>query len=201
MKIKNITASALGVLIITFILIAIYWQSNKEIPVVIQAGHEGRLIGNTGAYYNGVSETDWNIYVANEVAKKLKTWGIKYKRVGADIPFLKAKIAVAIHFDGAKNRCSSGASIGYKNSESKAFAKRWKRLYSKYYPFRWKKDNFTKNLSNYYGYYYIDTKKFIVLELGEISCNRELKWLKPRLKMIAKMIALTIAQELGYSPR
>jgi len=201
MKIANKSAVAIAFTIFLFILLAIYWHSKETIPVVIQAGHEGRVSGKTGTYYKGISETKWNIYVANLVAKQLTLWGIKNKRVPAKLPFVKAKIAVAIHFDGAKRVCSSGASVGYKNSQSKSLATRWKRLYSKYYPFSWQKDNFTKNLSNYYGYYHIDAEKFLVVELGEITCKKQVKWLKPRLKKIAKMLAFTIAKELGYSPR
>ena len=201
MKIKNLIAVTIAIIIFVLIAFAIFWHNKEPIPVVIQAGHEGRSSGNTGAYANGISELKWNIFVANEVAKQLKQWDIKYKRVGAKPTLLKAKIAVAIHFDGAKKSCSSGASVGYKNKESKEFANRWKKIYSKYYPFNWQKDNFTKNLSDYYGYYYIDAKKFLVLELGEISCAKEAKWLKAHLKKIAKMIAYTIARELGYMPR
>ena len=201
MKIVNKSAVVIASIIFLLISLAIYWNSKKPIPVVIQAGHEGRNSGKTGSYYKGISEVKWNVFVANEVSKELTLWGIKNKRVPAKLPFLKAKIAVAIHFDGAKRACSSGASVGYKDSNSKEFATRWRRLYSRYYPFSWQKDNFTKNLSNYYGYYYIDAEKFLVLELGEITCKKQVRWLKPRLKKIAKMVAFAIAKELGYSPR
>jgi len=56
---------------------------------------------------------DWNILVANEVAKDLKKNGIDVTRVGADIHFANTKIAISIHFDGSDSRCSTGASIGY----------------------------------------------------------------------------------------
>ncbi len=46
-------------------------------------------------------EVDWNIVVADEVAKILGERGIHFTRVGADIPFTNAEIAVAIHFDGS----------------------------------------------------------------------------------------------------
>ena len=200
MKIKNIAGVSFSLLIIFLIIFAIYWHSKEPIAVVVQAGHEGRIDGNTGAVYGKLQEVKWNIIVANEVAKQLKKWDIQVKRVPADTKLIKAKIAVAIHFDGTNKKCSSGASIGYKSDTSKEFAKRWKRAYSHYFPFGWQEDNFTRNLANYYGYYYIRADKFLVLELGEITCKKQTKWLKPRLKKIGKLIAYTIARELGYAP-
>jgi len=190
------------IFLIILILIAItyFWAKMQPVTVVIQAGHEGRKTGNTGSSYRNLKEVKWNIYVANEVAKQLEAWDIRVKRVGANLSPIEAKIAVAIHFDGSKRICGSGASVGYNNSASKAFANRWKKLYKKYFPFKWKEDNFTKNLSDYYGFKYIKAKKFIVLELGEISCNKQTKWLKPRLKKIAHLIAYAIAKELGFAP-
>jgi N-acetylmuramoyl-L-alanine amidase len=199
--IKNITALTISIIILIAIAFAIYWSYQRPIPVVIQAGHEGRTTGNTGSVYKGNKEVEWNTLVANEVAKKLESWGIKTKRVGAKTPLLKAKIAIAIHFDGASKPCSSGASIGYPNIGSKKLALKWKRNYKKYYPFEWQKDNFTKNLSDYYAYYTIRAEKFLVLELGELTCDRQLRWLKPRRKKIAHLIAATIATEFGLHPK
>jgi len=190
----------LSIIIICLTIFSIFWYKKEPIPVVIQAGHEGRVVGNTGSSYGLISETKWNVYVANQAARQLKLWGIKVLRVSADTKLIKAKVAVAIHFDGSSKHCDSGASIGYKNKKSKEFAIRWKHLYSKHFPFKWHKDNFTKNLSNYYGYYYIRAEKFLVLELGEITCKKQTKWLRPRLKKIANLIAYAIARELGYAP-
>jgi len=200
MRIQNFVAVVISIIVLFILIISIYWSQKKPIPVIIQAGHEGRTVGNTGSSYKNIREVDWNIYVANEVSKQLTTWGIKNLRVGADTKLLKAKIAVAIHFDGAKRHCASGASIGYEDSNSKEFASRWKKLYRSYFPFKWQEDNFSRNLSNYYGYYYIRADKFLVLELGEITCPKQTKWLKPRLKQIAHLVAYAIARELGYGP-
>lgn len=92
---------------------------------------------------------------------------------------------------------SSGASVGYPNAKSKAFAQHWKKLYKAYFPYRWHRDNFTQTLSDYYAYDRIDAQKFLVLELGEITCEKQTKWLKPRLKKIAHLLAYAIAKELG----
>jgi N-acetylmuramoyl-L-alanine amidase len=198
MNIKNKAATFFAILILFLITFILYKSSIKPISVVIQAGHEGRVSGNTGAESLFYKEENWNIIVANEVAKKLSSWNIDVKRVPAKVSFMRAKIAVSIHFDGAKRTCNSGASIGYPSSNSSAFAKRWKNLYGDYFPFKWHEDNFTENLKEYYAYRYIRADKFLILELGEITCDKQTKWLYPRLKKIAHLIAYAIATELGH---
>jgi N-acetylmuramoyl-L-alanine amidase len=198
MNSNKIATKIFAIILIVLIGYITYIATRPSIPVIIQAGHQGRTSGNTGAENGNEREVIWNILVANEVAKQLETWGIESLRVPADTKFLKAKIAVAIHFDSAKRICHSGASIGYPNSNSLSLANRWKSLYNSYFPFGWHEDNFTPNLKNYYAYHWIKADKFVVLELGELTCDKQLKWLKPRLKQIAHLIAYAIATELGY---
>lgn len=198
MHTKNKAATFFALLTLGLLAFILYWGSTKPIDVVIQAGHEGRTSGNTGTQTYQYREVLWNILVADEVAKQLKAWGIhSVKRLPAKLHFVRAKIAVSIHFDGAKVSCNSGASIGYPNKDSYGFAKRWKSLYQDYFPFKWHRDNFTPNLRNYYGYQWIKADKFLLLELGELTCDTQTKWLKPRLKKIAYLVAYAIATELG----
>ena len=197
MIIKNKTASFFALIIILFIAYILYWGTTKPVSVVVQAGHEGRTSGNTGAESSLYREEEWNIFVADEVAKKLRSWDIDVKRMPAKVRFTRAKIAVSIHFDGATTPCNSGASIGYPSDASYDFAQRWKKLYSSYFPYRWQKDNFTKNLKEYYAYRWIRADKFLLLELGEITCDTQATWLKPRLKKIAHLVAYAIATELS----
>jgi len=194
---KNKAATFFAILIILLMAFILYWSSTKPVSVVIQAGHEGRISGNTGAESSLYREEEWNILVADEVTKKLRSWDIEVKRVPAKVRFTRAKIAVSIHFDGAKIPCNSGASIGYPSSNSYEFARRWEKLYKNYFPFGWHEDNFTSNLKEYYAYRWIRAEKFLILELGEITCVKQTKWLKPRLKKIAHLIAYSIATELG----
>jgi len=198
MKFEKIIKQFFAIVIIGIIGYITYIATKPVIPVLIQAGHEGRLSGNTGAENGLDREVEWNIIVADEIYRVLKTWGIESKRIPADTNFENAEIAVAIHFDSAKNICHSGASIGYPNKDSIDFANRWRELYSQYFPFGWHDDNFTNNLKYYYAYHWIRSKKFLVLELGELTCQEQLKWLKPRLKQIAHLIAYAIAKELGH---
>ena len=196
MHVKNKAASFFAILIILLIVYVIY-MGVRTTEVVIQAGHEGRKTGNTGAQTKLYKEVDWNVLVADEVAKHLQEWDIEVKRVPAKLSLMRANIAVSIHFDSAEQICSSGASVGYPNTESQAYAQEWKTLYKEYFPFKWHRDNFTETLSDYYGYRWIRAEKFLVLELGELTCKKQTKWLKPRLMKIAHLIAYSIATELG----
>lgn len=174
-----------------------YTSGYKHADVLIQAGHEGRNHGYTGAESKYGKEMDWNRDVANEAARILEAAGVSVIRTGAKMPIAKVKLALSIHFDGSKKPCRSGASIGYGKAMHKTLADKWKSIYSKVYPFDWMEDNFTDNLSGYYGYKYVFSQKgFLVLELGEITCKQEALWLRYRLKKIGRLIAYFIAQEL-----
>jgi len=198
MTLKQLFGVLIGVL---FFALIIEILNNKPIntTVLIQAGHDGRVVGNTGSVNGRYREVDWNVLVAKEVERDLKKNGIDVVRVGADIPIANAQIAVAIHFDGSLSPCSTGASIGYDkyHPRAKRTALRWKRIYKNYFPFKWHKENFTENLSDYYGFNRVNTEKgFLVLELGEITCNKQVKWLEPRLDIIATKISDFIMDEL-----
>ncbi len=197
MKIQNKAATFFALLILLLIGFILYYSLTKPVDVVIQAGHEGRVTGNTGAESKKYREEAWNILVADTVTKILEKWGISVLRMPAKVTFARAKIAVSIHFDGASIPCASGASVGYPTEDSAGFAQRWKRLYKDYFPYKWHQDNFTSGLKNYYAYQWIRADKFLLLELGEITCEKQTKWLKPRLNKIARLIAYTIATELG----
>lgn len=187
----------IGGLFLLFI-IAIYNGRPINTTVFIQEGHVGRLVGNTGSEHRGMREADWNHIVGKEIERILKKRGVDVERSGAKIPYGNATIAVAIHFDGSNRECSTGASIGYNDSlESKSMARRWRREYRNFFPFLWHKDNFTEDLEEYYGFRKMNTSKgFLVLELGEITCDKQMDWLQPRLKQVASKIAHFIIKEL-----
>jgi N-acetylmuramoyl-L-alanine amidase len=202
MRTKNIAAVIAAVSILFFIGYIFYEALKPPVPVVIQAGHEGRTCGNTGAVCATDKEVEWNVIVADAAAKQLRTWGIKTMRIPADVDPMRAEIAVAIHFDSAERVCRSGASVGYPdNNASRTFAQHWKAIYRTFFPFGWHEDNFTENLKNYYAYTTIRAEKFLVLELGELTCEKQRRWLKPRLEYIGKLIAYAIAKERGLKVR
>ncbi|HHD75771.1 MAG TPA: N-acetylmuramoyl-L-alanine amidase [Campylobacterales bacterium] len=184
---------------IFIVLIVALWNGRVvNTTVLIQAGHVGRVAGNIGSIHNGLVESEWNERVAIRVEDILKKNGVITTRVGAKIPTTNATMAISIHFDGSNNHCATGASIGHDGSAaSKVLAKRWRAEYSKFFPFKWHKDNFTKNLSDYYGYSKVTTTKgFLVLELGEITCQEQTDWLEPRLGDVAAKVAYFILKEL-----
>jgi len=184
---------------IFIVLVIVIWNGKVlNTTVLIQAGHVGRLMGNTGSVHNGLVESEWNKRVAIRVEDILKKKGIIVDRVGAKIPTSNARIAVAIHFDGSEKHCTTGASIGHDGSvASQGLAKRWREAYGGFFPFKWHPDNFTKNLRDYYGFSKVTTSKgFLVLELGEITCKEQTDWLEPRLGDVAAKIAYFIIKEL-----
>ena len=187
----------IGGLFLTFIIV-IYNGHVINTTVFIQEGHVGRLIGNTGSEHKGVKESDWNHLVGQEIVRILEKKGIDVATSGARIPYANATLAVALHFDGSDRPCSTGASIGHNGSyASRSMARRWKKEYSDFFPFSWHRDNFTEDLKNYYGFSRINTSKgFLVLELGEITCDRQMNWLKPKLRQVASKIAYFIIKEL-----
>jgi len=167
--------------------------------IYIQAGHEGRTSGATGASGPYGNEIDWTPIVANEATRILRKAGISVIRSKADhYRYSEVDLAVSIHFDGCAKICGSGASIGYDDPTDKPAADAWRALYSSYFGFKWQEDNFTTNLSNYYNFHYTITRDAeLVLELGDITCPEQAKWMKPRLKEMGKLIAYFAAKRIG----
>jgi N-acetylmuramoyl-L-alanine amidase len=196
-SVRAVLNSLIGGLFLLF-LIYIYNHRVINTTVFIQEGHVGRLTGNIGSVHRGIKEMDWNHLVGEEVQRILEKEGIDVATSGARIPVTNATIAVALHFDGSEKPCSTGASIGHDGSHaSRSMARRWKQEYSSFFPFKWHRDNFTPNLSDYYGFSRVSTTKgFLVLELGEITCDEQMDWLKPKLNQVASKIAHFIIKEL-----
>lgn len=166
--------------------------------IYIQAGHEGRTKGATGASGPYGNEIDWTPVVADEATRILRKAGISVIRSKADHHRYSAvDLAISIHFDGCAKICGTGASIGYDDPTDKPAADEWRKLYSKYFGFKWHKDNFTPNLSNYYNFHYTITRDAeLVLELGDITCPQQAKWMKPRLKEMGQLVAYFAAKRI-----
>lgn len=171
--------------------------------VLVSAGHEGRPQScarfpahhcNLGA----AGERVWNPIVADEVTRVLRAHGFRVVRVPADYRGTYAvRVAVFIHFDGAVPACGSAASIGYPASTAERVADSWKRLYGAYFPFGFRPDNFTGGLREYYAYKQTRAKRgAFVLELGEITCPAQRRWLAPRLRWDGDLIAYWIGSLL-----
>ena len=169
--------------------------------VLIQAGHEGRTSGLTGATGPLGNEIDWTPVVADEATRILEEAGVSVIRANADEikgETYNVKDAVFIHFDGSKPPGTSGASIGYDDDTDKPAADAWKELYSQYWPYKWQPDNLTENLSQYYGFSSTNTSDAeLVLELGDISGQEQAEWLQPRLEWEGALLAHFLSERIG----
>ncbi|HVS45535.1 MAG TPA: hypothetical protein VMS32_02610 [Verrucomicrobiae bacterium] len=175
-----------------------------SVDVVIGAGHEGRPAScarfphrqcNLGA----AGELAWTPIVADAATLILRAHGISVARLPADFEGNYAVGAAAfVHFDGNDKPCSTGASIGYHHPEDAWAAANWRTLYARYFPFRFMPDNFTRNLSDYYGFRQVRARSgALVVELGEIDCSAQKKWLEPRLHWEGALLAYFLATQIG----
>jgi hypothetical protein len=172
--------------------------------ILISAGHEGRPAScphfpqhrcNLGA----AGERSWTPIVADAAARVLREHGLSVARLPADFDgTYHVKAAVFIHFDGSAPACESGASIGYHPAADAAAAEAWRRLYWRYFPFRFQPDNFTTSLRDYYGFRQVNADDgSLVLELGEITCPAQHAWLAPRLRWEGDLIAYFLSRLVG----
>ena len=169
--------------------------------IFIQAGHEGRTRGATGAESSYGREIDWTAQVADEATRILTDAGISVIRCSADHRrYSIVDLALSIHFDGSVSPCATGASIGYDDDTDKPAADAWRKLYANYFNYQWKQDNFTRNLSRYYNFKYTVTRDAeLVLEMGDISCPDQAIWLKNNLDHLGHIVAYFAASRIGKS--
>ena len=174
------------------------------VDVVISAGHEGRPEScprfpqhkcNLGA----PGERQWTPIVADAATRVLRAHGVTVARLPADFDgTYDVGAAVFIHFDGNDTPCSTGASIGYHRESDKPAAAAWRAIYSRYFPYAFMPDDFTKNLRDYYGFRQLRSADgAIVIELGEVTCPAEKAWLAPRLEWEGELIAYYLSQRIG----
>ncbi len=169
--------------------------------IVIQAGHQNTPDDKTGGSGPLGKEIDWTPIVADEAVRILRAAAVDALKLDASIKGTSHRwecaIAVSVHFDDPDDGVS-GASIGYPKPADKPVATAWKDFYKAIYPFGWMKDNFTSNLSGYYGYKYWNTTdgKFLI-EFGDLGNTPQATWLKPRLKWLGALLAHFLSQRLG----
>lgn len=171
----------------------------KTADVLIQAGHEGRTEGATGAVGPLGREIDWNPVVADEASRLLRGAGITVLRETAFLegPY-QVRAAVFVHFDASRPPGSSGASVGYGDPAHQHAAQAWKDLYARHWPFRWMPDNFTPNLSGYYGFRHVRAADVaLVVELGDMTGADQAAWLQPRLGWLGALLARYVCLRLG----
>ena len=200
---SNLVAFLMLIIVIGlfFLLIDEYQKQPLQAQVYIQAGHEGRIFGKTGSVSKYGREINWTKIVADEATRILRNAGVSVIRAPADQKRVSiVKLALSIHFDGNKKACQTGASIGFNHASDKNAARAWRRLYRQTFPFKWMPDNFSKNLKYYYNYRYTQVSDAeLVLELGEITCPEQARWMKPRLKELGALVAYFAAKRVGAS--
>jgi hypothetical protein len=182
-----------------------------DADVVLQAGHQGQ-VRNKGSMGTAPSHGTSGIttpehlmtpVVADEAAEILARHGVEVLRVSALFPKkVSAKLGLALHFDGSGTRCASGASVGYPpgkpRGSNKPTADLWKEIYGSIWPFKWMSDNFSKNLSGYYGYGWMSTEiAEMLIEFGEITCEDQNAWIEPRLEWLGGVVAHFVGRVLG----
>ena len=166
-----------------------------DAQILIQAGHDGGRrnqgtgsVATTGAPGIARPEIEMTPIVAEAAFRILDAAGFDVIKENAfyDKRY-EVDLAVSLHFDGSGTPCASGRSIGYPAGvpagSNKPTADLWREIYGQYWPvdFNSMPDNFTGNLSGYYGYAWTSTNiAEILIEFGEISCPRQDEWLQPR---------------------
>lgn len=191
---------------VPFEVVQAHQDTNAEADVLIQAGHEGRpdcdrepakLCRNTGA----AGEIEWTPIVADEATRILRAAGVTVIRRPAFLSGqYNVKDAIFLHFDGNVRKCATGASVGYpQRAHSAQAAAEWKALWKRFIPFRFVADNFTSNLSSYYGYKHVRSVSdaAIVIEGGEMTCPVQHAWMKNHLKFEGALIAHFVSARIG----
>jgi len=172
--------------------------------VFIQAGHQNTRDNKTGGEGPLGNEIDWTPIVADEATRILRRAGVSTIREDASLKrperqheHFRVKIAVFLHFDDPDGG-ESGASVGYKGSTDEPAAAAWKKLYAKFFPFRFMPDNFTPYEAGYYGFKFtITTDAEFLIEFGDLGSLRQARWMKPRLKWMGALLAHFLSQRIG----
>jgi len=165
----------------------------EKLDLLLQLGHIGRKTGYIGAE----GEQKFTQALGDAMEPLLKGSGLKYRIMGADNWLKpepnKAKIFLALHYDGSVKKTANGYSMGYKPYSDQAFKEMLAVSYGKLCGFRRRKDNYTKNLRRYYGwttnekrkYQHTDCDFYALIEHGFGSNLVERKWMFDNINEIA----------------
>ena len=161
-------------------------EKDDKLDLLVQMGHVGRKKGATGAF----REIEFTQKLGNAMGLLLKGSGLKYRIMGADNWLKpepnKAKIFMALHYDGSTNKNARGFSCGYKLGTNQRFKDTMAMSYKEFSGFNQRPDNYTIGLKNYYGYKHVDAMWYLVLEHGFGSNDIEREWMFANIDRIAK---------------
>jgi hypothetical protein len=174
-----------------------------DADVFIQAGHENTPDNKTGGEGPLGNEIDWTPIVADEATRILRRAGVSTIREDASLKRperqnerFRVRIAVFLHFDDPDGG-ETGASVGFKGSSDEPAAAAWKKLYSKFFPFPFMRDNFAPDEAGYYGFKFtVTTDAEFLIEFGDLGSLRQARWMKPRLKWMGRLLAHFLSQRI-----
>lgn len=166
--------------------------------VCIQMGHVPRTKGATGT----VREQEFAKALAPLIAARLRERGHAVDVIGADDAVPAADVFVALHLDGSTNAERHGASVGYPPSDesSARLAKAWKAAHQLVAGYSWGflPDNYTANLSGYYGFRRSSADHEFLAEHGHATNADEQAWLFDNLGPIADGHVVAVGAVVGH---
>jgi hypothetical protein len=174
----------------------------RTADVLIQAGHEGRTSGATGAAANGLREIELTPRVADAATVVLRDAGLTVLRDPAATTAAKVKVAVAFHFDGPPQ---AGAQFLFDDPTDQPLAAFLRAAWDVRHDGNWLRDN-TSYLaddtghSRYYGFpHWNTTDGEVVMEMDTIGDPaRAAIWKQPGYPEWAGRVAgAAIARRLG----
>jgi len=171
--------------------------------VFIQAGHQNTPDDKTGGEGPLGKEIEWTPIVADEATRILRNAGVSTIREDASLKLperkderFHVKVAVFIHFDDPDGG-ETGSSVGFDNPSDEPAAAEWKKLYGKFFPFKFMPDNFTTDEAKYYGFKFtITTDAEFLIEFGDLGSLKQAQWMKPRLKWMGALLAHFLSQRI-----
>src|SRR6185436_82374 len=116
--------------------------------LLVQMGHAGRTAGATGA----PGEQELTVRRGQAAYARLhgrNGWSVVLLKADPPTSAYRGDAFVAFHADGNNNPTVAGASVGHQTAQGRDFAAAWKQHYG--WPGTWHPDNYTTNLSGYYG--------------------------------------------------
>jgi N-acetylmuramoyl-L-alanine amidase len=176
------------------------------VRVLIQKGHvsprEPGFEGGTGT----IREQDLATAIANELAALFRADGrFEPIVVPGDIPDgIRVEAALFLHGDGSQNQSVSGYCFGYpQHMVNKELADRIAVEFDKIpgHPPR-RTDNYTRNLSGYYGFSRVLTNgPEVLIEHGFLTNPAERLWLFANVKQLAAAEYRAVCGYFGFVPR
>ena len=170
--------------------------------VILQAGHEGRTSGVTGAAANGLKEITLTPRITDAAAQVCREADLNVLRISADgLSKQSTKLAVAVHLDGTP---TSGAQLLYDDETDRDFARYLRTAYARHYK-HWIADNTSPladntGFSRYYGFrYWVTSDAEVVIEMGSIGDpDQAALWKQPGYpEWAGRVLGAAICRRLG----